>query len=123
MTFKPAQLTHDDIAFLQYTGGTTGVSKGATLTHRNVLANVLQSEAWAQPALNREPHIEQLVYVCALPLYHIFALTACCLMGTRMGATNILIPNPRDIPGLVKELSQVQDQHLPGGEYAVQRRC
>jgi long-chain acyl-CoA synthetase len=113
MSFVPAQLTHDDIAFLQYTGGTTGVSKGATLTHRNVLANVLQSEAWAQPALNREPHIEQLVYVCALPLYHIFALTACCLMGTRMGATNILIPNPRDIPGLVKELSHYKVNVFP----------
>ncbi|MDB5758880.1 MAG: long-chain fatty acid--CoA ligase [Burkholderia sp.] len=113
MTFKPAQLTHDDIAFLQYTGGTTGVSKGATLTHRNVLANVLQSEAWAQPAMNREPRIEQLVYVCALPLYHIFALTACCLMGTRMGATNILIPNPRDIPGLVKELSHYKVNVFP----------
>ena len=113
MSFTPAQLTHDDIAFLQYTGGTTGVSKGATLTHRNVLANVLQSEAWAQPALNREPHIEQLIYVCALPLYHIFALTACCLMGTRMGATNILIPNPRDIPGLVKELSRYKINIFP----------
>ena len=113
MSFKPAQLTHDDVAFLQYTGGTTGVSKGATLTHRNVLANVLQSEAWAQPALAREPHIEQLVYVCALPLYHIFALTACCLMGTRMGATNILIPNPRDIPGLVKELSRYKINIFP----------
>jgi len=113
MSFMPAQLTHDDVAFLQYTGGTTGVSKGATLTHRNVLANVLQSEAWAQPALSREPHIEQLVYVCALPLYHIFALTACCLMGTRMGATNILIPNPRDIPGLVKELSHFKVNVFP----------
>nr|WP_314627525.1 long-chain fatty acid--CoA ligase [uncultured Noviherbaspirillum sp.] len=113
MTFTPAQLTHDDIAFLQYTGGTTGVSKGATLTHRNVLANVLQSEAWAQPALNREPHIEKLVYVCALPLYHIFALTACCLMGTRMGATNLLIPNPRDIPNLVKELSRYKINIFP----------
>ena len=106
MTIKPVPLTHEDVAFLQYTGGTTGVSKGATLTHRNVLANVLQSEAWAQPAIKREPHVEELVYVCALPLYHIFALTACCLMGTRMGATNLLIPNPRDIPGLVKELSK-----------------
>ncbi|MET0963861.1 MAG: long-chain fatty acid--CoA ligase [Noviherbaspirillum sp.] len=113
MSFKPAQLAHEDVAFLQYTGGTTGVSKGATLTHRNVLANVLQSEAWAQPALNREPKVEQLVLVCALPLYHIFALTACCLMGTRMGATNILIPNPRDIPGLVKELSKYKINMFP----------
>ncbi|HEX8883391.1 MAG TPA: long-chain fatty acid--CoA ligase [Noviherbaspirillum sp.] len=113
MTLKPVPLTHEDVAFLQYTGGTTGVSKGATLTHRNVLANVLQSEAWAQPALQREPHVEQLVYVCALPLYHIFALTACCLMGTRMGATNLLIPNPRDIPGLVKELSKYKINIFP----------
>jgi long-chain acyl-CoA synthetase len=113
MTLKPAELGHDDVAFLQYTGGTTGVSKGATLTHRNVLANVLQSEAWAQPALQREPKIEELVYVCALPLYHIFALTACCLMGTRVGALNILIPNPRDIPGLVRELSHYRINVFP----------
>ena len=113
MTLKPVTLTHEDVAFLQYTGGTTGISKGATLTHRNVLANVLQSEAWAQPALRREPHVDELVYVCALPLYHIFALTACCLMGTRMGATNLLIPNPRDIPGLVKELSKYKINVFP----------
>jgi long-chain acyl-CoA synthetase len=113
MTLKPVPLTHEDVAFLQYTGGTTGVSKGATLTHRNVLANVLQSEAWAQPAIKREPHVDELVYVCALPLYHIFALTACCLMGTRMGATNLLIPNPRDIPGLVKELSKYKINIFP----------
>jgi long-chain acyl-CoA synthetase len=113
MTLKPMPLTHEDVAFLQYTGGTTGVSKGATLTHRNVLANVLQSEAWAQPAIKRAPHVEELVYVCALPLYHIFALTACCLMGTRMGATNLLIPNPRDIPGLVKELSKYKINIFP----------
>ncbi|MFS0756965.1 long-chain-fatty-acid--CoA ligase [Noviherbaspirillum sp. 1P10PC] len=113
MTLKPVPLAHEDVAFLQYTGGTTGVSKGATLTHRNVLANVLQSEAWAQPAIRREPHVEELVYVCALPLYHIFALTACCLMGTRMGATNLLIPNPRDIPGLVKELSKYKINIFP----------
>jgi long-chain acyl-CoA synthetase len=113
MTLTPAQLTHEDVAFLQYTGGTTGVSKGATLTHRNVLANVLQSEAWAQPALKRAPQNEPLIYLCALPLYHIFALTACCLMGMRMGATNILIPNPRDIPGLVKELSKYKVNVFP----------
>jgi long-chain acyl-CoA synthetase len=113
MTLKPVPLTHEDVAFLQYTGGTTGVSKGATLTHRNVLANVLQSEAWAQPAIKREPHVDELVYVCALPLYHIFALTACCLMGTRMGATNLLIPTPRDSPGLVKELSKYKINIFP----------
>jgi long-chain acyl-CoA synthetase len=113
LTLKTADLSHDDVAFLQYTGGTTGVSKGATLSHRNVIANVLQSEAWAQPALNREPRVEQMVFVCALPLYHIFALTSCCLMGTRLGAMNILIPNPRDIPGFVKELGKYQINSLP----------
>src|ERR1700737_4080956 len=75
MVLKPAALGHDDVAFLQYTGGTTGVSKGATLTHRNIIANVLQNEAWAQPALAKEPRVEVLTIVCALPLYHIFALT------------------------------------------------
>ena len=113
LTFKAVELGHDDVAFLQYTGGTTGVSKGATLNHRNVIANVLQSEAWAQPALNKEPRVEQMVFVCALPLYHIFALTSCCLMGTRLGAMNILIPNPRDIPGFVKELGKYQINSLP----------
>ncbi|HEV2612437.1 MAG TPA: long-chain fatty acid--CoA ligase [Noviherbaspirillum sp.] len=113
MTLKPVELGHDDIAFLQYTGGTTGVSKGATLTHRNVIANVLQNEAWAQPSLNKEPKVEALTVVCALPLYHIFALTACCLLGTRLGAMNILIPNPRDIPGFIKELGKYKVNMLP----------
>jgi long-chain acyl-CoA synthetase len=113
MTLKPVELGHDDVAFLQYTGGTTGVSKGATLTHRNVIANVLQNEAWAQPALNKEPKVETMTIVCALPLYHIFALTACCLMGTRLGGMNILIPNPRDIPGFIKELSKYKVNMLP----------
>lgn len=113
MTLKPVDLGHDDVAFLQYTGGTTGVSKGATLTHRNIIANVLQNEAWAQPILEKEPKVESLNIVCALPLYHIFALTACCLFGTRMGAMNILIPNPRDIPGFIKELSKYKINMLP----------
>jgi len=97
----------EDVAFLQYTGGTTGLAKGATLVHRNVIANVLQSEAWVQPALNdpkKGPPPAQMVYVCALPLYHIFALTACCLMGMRLGALNVLIPNPRDVPALIREI-------------------
>ncbi len=105
--FQPPTLTPEDPAFLQYTGGTTGVSKGATLVHRNVIANVLQSEAWMQPALHdprKPPAPEQLVIVCALPLYHIFALTVCCLLGMRSGALNILIPNPRDLPALIKEI-------------------
>jgi long-chain acyl-CoA synthetase len=113
MTLKPAELSHDDVAFLQYTGGTTGVSKGATLSHRNVIANVLQSEAWMQPALQSEPKVDKLIVVCALPLYHIFALTVCNLLGTRAGAMNLLIPNPRDIPGFVKELSKYKMNMLP----------
>ncbi|HZW13867.1 MAG TPA: long-chain fatty acid--CoA ligase [Noviherbaspirillum sp.] len=113
MTLKPVELNQEDVAFLQYTGGTTGVSKGATLTHRNVIANVLQNEAWAKPVLEKEPKVEALTIVCALPLYHIFALTACCLFGTRAGAMNILIPNPRDIPGFVKELAKYKFNMLP----------
>jgi len=113
LSLKPVDIGHDDVAFLQYTGGTTGVSKGATLLHRNVIANTLQADAWLQPVLAREPKVEQLTIVCALPLYHIFALTACNLLGTRAGAMNILIPNPRDIPGLVKELSKYKVNMLP----------
>lgn len=109
---KPA-LTGDDIAFLQYTGGTTGVSKGATLLHRNILANVLQNDAWLQPALKKPPHVEQLFIVCALPLYHIFALTACFLLAVRAGGVNLLIPNPRDMAGFVKELSKYQVNSFP----------
>jgi len=113
MTFTPAKATPSDVAFLQYTGGTTGVSKGATLTHRNVIANVLQSEAWSQPAFKGGIGDQQLTIVCALPLYHIFALTACAMWGTRVGALNILIPNPRDIPGFIKELSKYKINMLP----------
>lgn len=113
MIFRPVELGHDDIAFLQYTGGTTGLSKGAMLSHRNVIANLMQNEAWLQPALHKEPKLESLTFVCALPLYHIFALTICCLMGTRIGGLNILIPNPRDIPGLVKTLSKHRFNMFP----------
>jgi long-chain acyl-CoA synthetase len=109
---KP-KLTGDDVAFLQYTGGTTGVSKGATLLHRNILANVLQNDAWLQPALNKPPHVDQLFIVCALPLYHIFALTACFLLAVRAGGVNLLIPNPRDMAGFVKELSKYQVNSFP----------
>ena len=113
LTLKAVEIGPDDIAFLQYTGGTTGVSKGAMLSHRNVIANVLQTEAWLQPALIKEPHVEQLTMVCALPLYHIFALTLCSLLGTRIGALNLLIPNPRDIPGFIKELAKYRVNVFP----------
>jgi long-chain acyl-CoA synthetase len=113
MRFEKPRLTPDDIAFLQYTGGTTGVSKGATLLHRNILANVLQNDAWLQPALERPPIVEQMLIVCALPLYHIFALTACFLLGLRAGGTNLLIPNPRDMAGFVKELTKYQVNFFP----------
>ncbi len=96
----------DDIAVLQYTGGTTGVSKGAVLLHRNVIANLLQSEAWNDPVMKRVPANEQPTSVCALPLYHIFAFTVNMMLGLRTGGKNILIPNPRDLPAVLKELSQ-----------------
>ena len=113
MPFTAPELTSSDIAFLQYTGGTTGVSKGATLTHRNIIANVLQTEAWAQPALTQPPAVEFPTIVCALPLYHIFALTACAMWGMRVGGLNILIPNPRDIPGFIKEVAKYKITMLP----------
>jgi long-chain acyl-CoA synthetase len=103
LTLAPVSLKPDSIAFLQYTGGTTGVSKGATLLHRNIVANIIQSEAWFQPRL-KEVGQTQIIIVCALPLYHIFALTACYMLGARMGMMNLLIPNPRDIPGFIKTL-------------------
>ena len=87
MKLDKPKLTPDDVAFLQYTGGTTGVSKGATLLHRNIVANVLQNDAWLQPALKKPPHVDQLFIVCALPLYHIFALTACYLLGCAPAAS------------------------------------
>ncbi|GAC1334751.1 MAG: long-chain fatty acid--CoA ligase [Bradyrhizobium sp.] len=113
MKFSKPGIAPDDVAFLQYTGGTTGVSKGATLLHRNILANALQNDAWLQPALRKPPHAEQLFIVCALPLYHIFALTACFLLGVRAGGVNLLIPNPRDMPGFVKELMKYQVNSFP----------
>ncbi|MDW6025274.1 long-chain-fatty-acid--CoA ligase [Mesorhizobium sp. BAC0120] len=105
-TFRPARVDGDDIAFLQYTGGTTGVAKGAILLHRNVLANVAQNAAWVEDAYAVKPMPANLTYVCALPLYHIFALTVNALMGMQQGANNVMIPNPRDIPGFVKELGK-----------------
>ncbi len=102
---KPT-LGPQDIALLQYTGGTTGISKGAVLLHRNVLANVLQSEAWNEPVMKRIPAGEQPTSVCALPLYHIFAFTVNMMLSMRTGGKTILIPNPRDLPAVIKELSK-----------------
>jgi long-chain acyl-CoA synthetase len=99
---KPFDVGHEDIAFLQYTGGTTGISKGAMLLHRNILANIQQSEAWLLPSLQGETA----VIITALPLYHIFSLTVNCLLMLKVGGCNILITNPRDIPGFVKELGK-----------------
>lgn len=113
MQLQPATTGPDDIAFLQYTGGTTGVSKGAVLLHRNIVSNVLQSEAWMQPALAKGAPIDQVITITALPLYHIFALTVCCLLGMRSGGLSVLIPNPRDIPGFIKELQKYKFNMFP----------
>jgi long-chain acyl-CoA synthetase len=95
-------LAHEDVAFLQYTGGTTGVAKGAMLLHRNIVANLLQARSWILPFL--DPNQPEVI-ITPLPLYHIFSLTANCLTFMTLGAENVLIPNPRDIPGLVKEMA------------------
>ncbi|HWW72653.1 MAG TPA: long-chain-fatty-acid--CoA ligase [Duganella sp.] len=111
MKLTPVDVNQDDPAFLQYTGGTTGVAKGAVLTHKNLIANVLQTEAWGKPAMGALD--EQIAIVAALPLYHVFALKACAMWGTRVGALNILITNPRDIGGFVKELAKYRFHMLP----------
>jgi long-chain acyl-CoA synthetase len=103
----------DDIAFLQYTGGTTGVAKGAMLLHRNLIANILQLVAWNEPMVAMPPVTDRIIIVTALPLYHIFALTACFLFSVRAGGMCILIPNPRDIRGLIKELSYYRVNMFP----------
>ncbi|GAA4427469.1 long-chain-fatty-acid--CoA ligase [Acidovorax lacteus] len=105
-SLKKPDIKPDDIALLQYTGGTTGVSKGAVLLHRNVIANVLQSEAWNNPVMKKIPAGEQPTSVCALPLYHIFAFTVNMMLSMRTGGKTILIPNPRDLPAVLKELSK-----------------
>ncbi|HJV61525.1 MAG TPA: long-chain-fatty-acid--CoA ligase [Albitalea sp.] len=112
-SFKAAQVGPDDIAVLQYTGGTTGVSKGAVLLHRNLVANILQSEAWYQPALKKIPAGEQIVTICALPLYHIFGFNTNMMLSMRMGGCNILIPNPRDLPAMFKELQGEKFHSFP----------
>jgi long-chain acyl-CoA synthetase len=106
MVFQPARPGPEDIALLQYTGGTTGVSKGAVLLHRNLVANVLQCEAWYQPALRRLPAGEQLTQVCALPLHHIFGFSANLLLGLHLGACNLLVADPLDLPALFKALER-----------------
>jgi long-chain acyl-CoA synthetase len=105
-TFSKPACKADDVAVLQYTGGTTGVSKGAVLLHRNVIANVLQSEAWNSPVMAKVPTGQQPTSVCALPLYHIFAFTIGMMLSMRTGGKLVLIPNPRDIPAVLKELSK-----------------
>jgi len=114
LPLKPSELSGSDIAFLQYTGGTTGVAKGAILTHTNLLANQLQLLLWLQSAYINKPRPEQLTFVCALPLYHIFALTVNSLMGMSIGGHNVLIANPRDIPGFIKELGKYKFDMFPG---------
>jgi long-chain acyl-CoA synthetase len=109
---EPVELGHDDNAFLQYTGGTTGVSKGAMLTHRNIVANILQSEAWIGPLLKQVD--KPLTVITALPLYHIFALTGNCLLYLRLGSHNVLIANPRDFPAFVKELAKYPFNYISG---------
>ncbi|TIO07660.1 MAG: long-chain fatty acid--CoA ligase [Mesorhizobium sp.] len=114
VSFKPVKVAANDVAFLQYTGGTTGISKGAVLLHSNVLANVAQNALWIEDAYTIKPKPAHLNLICALPLYHIFALTVNALMGMQMGGQNILIPNPRDIPGFVKEFGKYPVHIFPG---------
>lgn len=111
---KTVPISPNDIAFLQYTGGTTGVSKGATLTHANLLANKEQLILWLEAAFERKARPPQLNFLCALPLYHIFALTVNSLMGISMGGCNLLIANPRDIPGFIKEWKKHRIHVFPG---------
>jgi len=113
-SYKKPSISLNDIAFLQYTGGTTGVSKGAVLLHRNILANAKQIEVWLEPGLKGK-QIDQMIFLCALPLYHIFALTACAVFGARIGGMLIMVPNPRDIPGFIKLLKSHPNIHIfPG---------
>ncbi|MBS0223338.1 MAG: long-chain-fatty-acid--CoA ligase [Proteobacteria bacterium] len=112
--FVQPELGPDDVAVLQYTGGTTGIAKGATLLHRTIVANLLASEAWMQPGLKRKNLSGHFTIVCALPLYHVFAFIACGLLGMRTGALNILIPDPRDLGSTVKTLAKYRINIFPG---------
>jgi long-chain acyl-CoA synthetase len=111
LTLDPVEVSHQDIAFLQYTGGTTGVSKGAILTHRNLIANALQCVEW-MPSMQSES--DGAVVITALPLYHIFALTSNCLLFLFAGGHNVLITNPRDLPRMIKEMSKVRFAFITG---------
>jgi len=113
-TLTPQDVGPQDVAFLQYTGGTTGVSKGAILTHANLLSNASQMGLWLDTAFLTKPRPPQLQFLCALPLYHIFALTVNSLMGVATGSHNILIANPRDIPAFVKDLQKYKIHVFPG---------
>jgi long-chain acyl-CoA synthetase len=114
MRLTRPDLGPQDVAVLQYTGGTTGVAKGATLLHHTIVANLLASEAWMQPGLKRKKLDGQLTIVCALPLYHVFAFITCGLLGMRTGALNILIPNPRDMKATIKDLAKYRMNVFPG---------
>ena len=111
--FASPAMKREDVAILQYTGGTTGVSKGAVLTHGALLAAVLASEAWLQPAMSTGKIKGQIVSICALPLYHVFALVSVAFLAMRLGGLCVLIPNPRDLPGLVKEMSKYRFNTFP----------
>ena len=111
--FTPVRISADDVAVLQYTGGTTGVSNGATL-HRNLVANIVQSEVWREPAYRNRTDIGQYITAVALPLYHIFGLTICALLTMRCGGVGILIPNPRDISGMIETLRGYAINSFPG---------
>jgi len=110
-SLEKVEIGPDDIAFLQYTGGTTGVAKGAMLLHRNIVANLLQARAWVQPFLGKDSRD---VIITPLPLYHIFSLTANCLVFMTLGGENVLIPNPRDIPGFVKQMRKYRFTAITG---------
>jgi long-chain acyl-CoA synthetase len=112
--FRPVDIGPSDLAFLQYTGGTTGIAKGAMLTHSNVLSNAAQTTVWLKTGFDLKGKPDDLTFVCPLPLYHIFALTVNMVMGMNEAAHNILIPNPRDIPGFIKELRKYRFHVFPG---------
>jgi long-chain acyl-CoA synthetase len=109
LALRPMPLNHEDLAYLQYTGGTTGISKGAMLTHGNMVANVLQSRAWFQ-----QVELDHITYICALPLYHIFSLTGNCLLFGSLGGTGVLIVNPRDFPAFVRDLKKYRPMFFMG---------